>query len=341
MNLTSLNTQQRILAIHRLTALWAFAESGLGGVLHALKIPFTGLIIGGFAVILITLIGYLSKQHYKYILQALVIVLMVKAAASPHTPFAAYVAVSFQALLAYGLFSIFRVNLLSILLLSILAMLESAVQKLLILTLFFGNPLWKATDELVAYIAAQFSLSATNGSSWIVATYLSIYLLGGILIGLMSYRLIRKFSSETLVIQPVLSMNAYPISSSTRKKQTKKIFIILSISLVISVVIFLTGDDLVPAIRTLAWTFIAIIFWYWILGPLMIRFIKKILQSSKSAYAEQLSETFSFLPVASQLAVNAWNQSAMEKRRNRIPAFIYTLINWSLLYQEKDDDISE
>ena len=100
MNVSSLNTEQRILAIHRLTALWAFAESGLGGVLHTAKVPFTGLVVGGFAIILITLIAHLSSKQYKIIVQSLVVVLMVKAAVSPHTPFPAYVAVSFQALLA-------------------------------------------------------------------------------------------------------------------------------------------------------------------------------------------------------------------------------------------------
>jgi hypothetical protein len=338
MNLTSLNTQQRILAIHRLTALWAFAESGLGGVLHAMKIPFTGLIIGGFAVIVITFIAHLSDREYKNILQALVIVLMVKAAASPHTPFPAYVAVSFQAFLAFGLFSVFRVNLLSILLLSILAMLESAIQKLLILTLFFGNPLWKAADEVVAYIATQFSLVATNGSSWIVAIYLGMYLLGGVLIGLMSYRLIRKFSSQESESQPVLSHNTTVIPSEPKKNQKKKIVIILSIALLISVITFVANDDAAPAIKTLLWTLIVIITWYVILGPLMIRLTRKILQSSQNTYTEQLSETFAFLPVASRFAIAAWTESSNRKMKDRIPAFIYTLINWSLLYQEKNEN---
>jgi hypothetical protein len=37
----NLSKEQKLAAISRLTALWAFAESGLGGVLHALQIPFT------------------------------------------------------------------------------------------------------------------------------------------------------------------------------------------------------------------------------------------------------------------------------------------------------------
>lgn len=62
MNLDHLSDEQKRLAIQRLTALWAFSESGLGGVVHALKIPFTGIMLGGFAVIIITLIAYFSEK---------------------------------------------------------------------------------------------------------------------------------------------------------------------------------------------------------------------------------------------------------------------------------------
>ena len=55
-NLIYLKTQ-RLNAIQRLTALWAFTESGLGGIMHALQIPFTGLLVGGMAVIMISLIA--------------------------------------------------------------------------------------------------------------------------------------------------------------------------------------------------------------------------------------------------------------------------------------------
>lgn len=340
MNVSSLDTRQKMLAIHRLTALWAFAESGLGGVLHAAKVPFTGLVVGGFAIIIITLIGHLAGRQYKHILQSLVIVLMVKAAVSPHTPLPAYIAVTFQAILAYSLFTLFRVNILSILLLATLAMLESAVQKLLILTLFFGKSLWIATDEVVAYIATQFSLTATNGSKWIIAVYIGIYLIGGFLTGQLSYRLIRKLSSGDYTVSLPSALTNITILQARKKNQNKKIFIILFSALILSVAIFFINDAFAPAVKTLLWTFTAIIVWYLMIGPLLLRLIKKLLQSYRNAYSEQFSETLSFLPVASQLATNAWKESAAKTPRERIPSFIYTLISWSLVYQEKNDNIS-
>ncbi len=44
--------------IHKLTALWALNESGLGGFLHVFNTPFTGLIVGGISILLISLIAY-------------------------------------------------------------------------------------------------------------------------------------------------------------------------------------------------------------------------------------------------------------------------------------------
>src|SRR4051812_17198512 len=95
---TNLSAEERVVAIQRLTALWAFTESGLGGIMHALRIPFTGLIVGGMSVIMISFIAQLCEHRYREILKSALIVLIIKAMVSPYTPFPAYVAVSFQAL---------------------------------------------------------------------------------------------------------------------------------------------------------------------------------------------------------------------------------------------------
>ena len=93
--------------IEKLTALWALNESGLGGFLHVFNSPFTGLIVGGVSILLISLIAYYAENKWQAILKALVIVLIIKMAVSPYSPFGAYVAVSFQAVLGAILFSNF------------------------------------------------------------------------------------------------------------------------------------------------------------------------------------------------------------------------------------------
>jgi hypothetical protein len=84
--------------------LWALSESGLGGMMFALKIPFTGFFVGGFAVVMLGLIAHFSYSNYKKTVEATVIVLLVKATVNPHLPPPAYLAVAFQGFSAALLF---------------------------------------------------------------------------------------------------------------------------------------------------------------------------------------------------------------------------------------------
>src|SRR4051812_9858770 len=92
-------------AVSRLTALWALSESGLGGIMHAMKIPLTGFFVGGFAVIIIALIAHFSDKSLRAILQSTLLVILVKAAVSPQSPFMAYIAVAFQGVAGALIFS--------------------------------------------------------------------------------------------------------------------------------------------------------------------------------------------------------------------------------------------
>lgn len=86
-----------------LILLWAFAESGIVGILHALKLPFTGIFVGGIAIICIALLSYFTDKRGP-ILKALGVVLLVKFTVSPHSLWQAYEAVVFQAYLGFLLF---------------------------------------------------------------------------------------------------------------------------------------------------------------------------------------------------------------------------------------------
>ena len=96
------NAEDR-LSILKITALWAFSESAFGGILHALTIPFRGLFIASAAVLFISLIALFSKSS-KEILKATLIVILIKAVVSPHSPLTAYIAVSLQGMLGFSIF---------------------------------------------------------------------------------------------------------------------------------------------------------------------------------------------------------------------------------------------
>lgn len=335
MNTSAINfsTEQRRIAVQRLTALWAFAESGLGGILHALQAPFTGLIVGGMAVLLITLIAFFSQPNYKTLLHSVLIVLIIKAMVSPYTPFPAYIAVTFQALSGYLLFSLFRINLFSILLLATIAMIESAIQKLLILTLFFGNSFWKAADSLMDFIAKQFGVSSLNGSYWIISIYLLIYFIGGICIAFIAYKTIKEVFTEKelpALDPPFTNIIIIP----ERKKRNMKFWGVTLLLLIISSLLFLFAADehqgWLSVLKTIIWTSSAILLWYFFISPLFTQFIQKLLKKKQSRYSEEISNALSLVPAMKQLTYIAWGKSNKYNGSRRLRYFCSMMVYWSI-----------
>lgn len=339
-NHSYLTKEQKANAVQRLTALWAFTESGLGGIMHALQIPFTGLLVGGMAVIMISLIADISEKNYKQVLKSAMIVLIVKAMVSPHTPFPAYIAVAFQALLGYGLFSLIKVNFLSIVLLSTIAMAESAIQKLLILTLFFGKSLWKAMDEMIALLSKQFGSIVTNGSFWAVGIYLLIYIAGGFFIAWLAYRTIKNFSVE----KNAFTQEAGGINNNidnervSGKKNYKKLWLLIAVLIALSIALFVFADDKkqgwLAVVKTISWTLSAILIWYMVIGPLFTKAIQKFLHKKQSRYSDEVLKTLSFLPVLRNLTALAWQKSRLHGGFRRWYFFFSALIHATLTYSE-------
>src|SRR5690349_19440211 len=88
---------------YRLIALWAVCEAMLGGIIHGLKIPVSGLVIGSCAVTCISLIGWYYPVKGA-ILKATLFVAICKMILSPQASFPAYIAVFFQGILGELLF---------------------------------------------------------------------------------------------------------------------------------------------------------------------------------------------------------------------------------------------
>jgi len=337
-----LTVDQRYTAVQRLTALWAFSESGLGGIMHALQIPFTGLVVGGLAVILISLIAEISGHNYQQILKSAVIVLIVKAMVSPYTPFPAYIAVSFQALLGYALFKLINLNILSILLLSSIAMLESAIQKLLVLTLFFGQSFWKALDSLVTFITGQLGISSVNGTQWIIGIYLFLYLAGGIIIAWIAWKTIKGFSveKESFAIDHAEFINTeeVQVNKPVQRGVYHKLWILIILLIVVSVVLFLFAADSkqgwLEVAKAFSWTLSVILIWFMLIGPLFTKGIQKLLQKKEGRHSEEVLKILSFLPVLRQLTTLAWQRSKLHNGLGRWRFFFSALIQWSLTYTE-------
>src|SRR5436190_12902828 len=139
---------------YRLIALWVLCEAMLGGIIHGFKIPVSGLIVGSCAVICICLIAYYVPAKGA-IIKATIIVAVFKMMLSPQAPPPAYIAVFFQGLMGELLFWKKRFFSLSCLLFGVIALLESGLQRILTLTIIYGNDLWKVINDFINGITKQ------------------------------------------------------------------------------------------------------------------------------------------------------------------------------------------
>jgi hypothetical protein len=324
--------------VQRLTALWAFSECGLGGILHALQLPVTGLIVGGISIIMISFIAQLSSNSYKIILRSLLIVLIIKAAVSPYTPVTAYFAVSFQALTGYIFYRSMGIRFASVLAVGIVTMLESAIQHLLVLTLLFGRSFWRSMDEFTAFVSRQFNLNEINGTQWLISGYLLLYVAMGTWIAWLTWRMM---NDERLVEENCEPVAQVTLIGLNKKRSHMKLWIGTGLLLIISAILIfipsLGKQGWIEVVKAFCWTLTVISLWFLLVSPLLINLMKRFLLKKQKYYQEEVSETLSFLPVLRQLATSAWQKSRSQKSGNRWYAFINTLIQWTLVYKNRSE----
>ena len=273
-----LNTQfKREETFIALTALWAFVESGLGGLMHAFHLPFTGIFLGGFSVLSIYMIAQYNSKPFKQVMKATFIVIAVKASVNPATSPMAYIAVFFQGLLGAFLFSLPFKSVVSPLLFAVLAMLESAFQKLLVLTLIFGESWYVAINKFFHSILKSIGLKDDIPFAvLIVAIYLSIYFIWGFILGIWIYRLPKQIKSRIHLYKDIKPVT---VESIQKKRGSNKRFrFLIAISVIIFVSCFLvpTKDPWIEAITLVLRTGIVVILWIIIFMPVWRTILRKI-----------------------------------------------------------------
>src|SRR5688572_2281085 len=133
----NLNQTEKLRVQHRLIAVWALAEGFLGGILHGLHLPVTGLVVGSISVCCLALLSRVQLKKGE-LLKATILVLLVKVMFSPHSPPTAYFAVFSQGLLAEILFSASKRYKLNCFLLAVLTQLQSAIQHIVVVLIVVG-----------------------------------------------------------------------------------------------------------------------------------------------------------------------------------------------------------
>ncbi len=321
------------IAIYRLTALWAFVECGLGGILHAFKLPITGLLVGGIAIAIISVIKALSGSDFRgNILKALSVVIIIKATITPHAGITAYLAVAFQGISAVIFYSIIPSFKIATILHCMISMVESALQKVLVLLILYGETLLRAIDQLGKWVSSFLDVPVNQISYSIIGAYAIGFAIWGVLIGWMAIRL-------TTIIQSQLHRERYTVkiskstgplmtTSSRRKYGMYFIFLILAALFIYSFFMENRDNGWLLIVRVI----VILILFYKIIGPLLAYLLSRFIRKYRSGNTGYLDYVLDALPYSGSIARKAWKENKERPFFMRIRQFMIDVIMYQLYF---------
>lgn len=324
------------LSVSKLIALWAFSECTLGGILHALQIPFSGILLGGIAVTIVCCIGFTAERPFWAILYATLVAISVKFALSPHTPVTAYLAVGFQGFLG-ALFFSFQTRFYPIYLIyGALALVESALQKLLTLTIIFGNALWDSFHATTLHVVNILGLNPEiSYGAWILVAYTMIYLVWGAIIGHWAYFI-------PIGIKDIPKSDITSILSSEsefhKKKKKGKALLWLSMALILFASVWIFHLSGINILKLIIRPIIIILLWWGVVNPIVKVLLARFLKGKNDKMSHIIRQIKQDIPQLQRLALQtAYYTGIHYKGINRIRHFILILI---VLSCEKNSDLA-
>ena len=319
-------------AVERLTALWAFTESGIGGFLHAFHLPFSGLLVGGLSILWISLIARFSATPSKSILQAGIIVLVLKGVLAPQSPPGAYFALSIQMTLGALFFIGNRNFAIKAYVLSVLTILFSAFQKIIILTLLFGQPLWDSINSFGAQTAAQLSpyFPGISLSEFFITLFIGVYLLGGLIIGKYIHDLMNY---EFQVRWVPIDQEAILKPKKQNARRMPLTFLIATALLIVAVQGFWL-NQWTTAFSSLFRALLVLAFWFLLLLPLLRLAARRKSGQWKQLYQKQIDSVQSLIPTVALLLKQARKTAKSEKKKGFRALFILWL-EYVLSYEKE------
>jgi multisubunit Na+/H+ antiporter MnhB subunit len=340
------NPTDRALAIQRLTALWALNECGLGGLLHALNSPFTGLVVGSIAMICIALICSLSGHSWKAVMTSLVIVLIIKGLVSPHSSPTAYVAVAFQGVSGALIFRYVPGLLAGSLFFFTLGQVESAMQRLIMLTLLYGQSLWNAVDIWGKWVGDKWGVVLpASSSTMIIVLYLLIHVAAGLLVGWWCYRIIRTIQRQwgDTAYQLTLSAEdrkAFMPGARSASGPWKRLALLATLIMLITLAYgVLPGEnDWQKAMVSILRVVVILVLWFVFIAPMMVRFMHRLLRHKRQQLAAEVTQVMDMFPALLWILDKAWTETRNEGAWTRGQAFLTRALLYALQYKTHDAD---
>ncbi len=339
--------------IRNITVLWALSESALGGFLHAARLPFTGLFISSAAVIFISLIGYYAPKRGA-ILNATLTVIIIKGLISPHTPPNAYFAVLFQGISGELLFSSPLFYRAAALTLGVLCLLQSALQKLIIITIVFGFAFWDSIDIFTSYILKQLPflhLTSPNVhlSAYLIAFYLTLHLFSGIATGWFAGILPQRIKEHKKYFPELAAaINDKEPQKTFRKNQRKpwwrrpkKIALFLFLTLLITISYFdatLHQSQFTKTLIMLIRSLLIMNLWLFFISPIIMKYFNNYMDKRKRLREGDVQAVLNLLPFIKSAAKACWNYSARYKYFKRLFTFIELLFMFVVNIKTENDE---
>jgi nucleoside-triphosphatase THEP1/ABC-type thiamin/hydroxymethylpyrimidine transport system permease subunit len=311
---------------YRLVALWVVCEAMLGGIIHGLRLPVSGLVVGSCAIVCICLIARYVPQKGS-IIKATIVVAVFKMMLSPQAPPPAYLAVFFQGIMGEILFWNRRYYNLSCIVFAVLAMLESGLQRIIVLTIVSGNDLWVAVNIFLNGLTKQ--KGNTNYSLWLGGIYVTIHLLFGLLVGWWASRLPGRIGNWKNRNEYLIRIEgALPTVERKKKKKRKQIKIGLFIAWLLLLALYIQsyykiGTPFLPShisLKILLRSVIIVFSWTFIIGPMLTRLLHNWLRQRQNLAHQDIQEVLQLLPVTQALIQESWKHTKEYRGLKRLNA---------------------
>lgn len=305
---------------------WAVSECGLGGMMHAFKMPFTGIVVGSIATICLFLIAKHSQNKSRSIMEATALVVMIKLIVSPHSPWQAYVAILFQASMALLFLTGEKIHGWQALLFAVINQVESAVQKILIFFLIFGQSFFKSLDVSMHQVVGYFGLEIEGNLVYpIFLVYITMHLIVGVIIGIWLSKIEAQLEGFSVDPDTLPEKGSLVLSS-------KHTSLIWTIGLLVSLAMVYVVDSKQAIFIMIRVILVTLAFMY-LLTPLVKYFIRKVF--GNAADQDAIDQILNSLP-ATLAHYNKYLTYANAKYSgfSKIKYFILILIYASM---QKDD----
>jgi hypothetical protein len=302
--------------------------------MHGLRVPFSGMLVSSGAVICISLLGYYFPEK-NTILKAMLVVVFFKLMIAPHSPVTAYFAIFFQATVGQILFYFLKSYELSCLILAVVALIESSMQRVIVLVIIYGNGFLKAFNSFVHNLLKTENIN--NYALWLILLYFTLHAIAGVAVGFLAIRMIRLIRASPEERKKYELPEEYFDSDNiaTPKKSSRASFRILLFVIWIILLllyfqsIFKIGNPILPSsslLHIIIRSTLIILSWFFIVAPLIKLWLKKKMEKQKGRLSTEIERVMQLLPSTEKVVRGSWKYSEKEKGFKRLKLFWKVLL---------------